>query len=49
MTIEDRIRFLIRAAIRAEREGDARVARVLRRMAAEAVPLESPGPARCVG
>lgn len=37
--IEERIRYLRRAASRAEVEGNLRVARILRRMAAEAVPV----------
>lgn len=40
MTMEDRIRFLLRAATRAEGEGDRRVASTLRRMAREALPLD---------
>ncbi|MBW3535223.1 MAG: hypothetical protein KY453_08425 [Gemmatimonadetes bacterium] len=42
MGIEDRIRYLLRAARRAEIEGDDRVAQALRRMADEAGPA---GPA----
>lgn len=38
MGIEDRIRYLLRAARRAEIEGDDRVAQALRRMAEEAEP-----------
>ena len=38
MSIEERIRYLLRAASRAEVEGDDKVARALRRMAEEAVP-----------
>jgi hypothetical protein len=40
MNIEERIRFLIRAASRAEGEGDQRVALLFRRMAEEMKPLE---------
>jgi hypothetical protein len=40
MTVEERIRFLLRAALRAEREGAARAARSLRLMAEQARPLE---------
>ncbi len=40
MSVEERIRFLMRAAQRAEREGSARVARSLRLMAEQARPLE---------
>jgi len=38
MSVEERIRYLLRAALRAEYEGDSRVARTLRRMAEEARP-----------
>ncbi|HSG49816.1 MAG TPA: hypothetical protein VLA43_18480 [Longimicrobiales bacterium] len=40
MSVEDRIRYLLRAALRAEREGSERAARSLRRMAEDARPLE---------
>ena len=33
MNVEERIRFLIRTAIRAERDGDCRIATLFRRMA----------------
>jgi len=39
MSSEERIGFLLRAAERAESEGEVRVARSLRRMAEEAHPL----------
>lgn len=39
MGVEDRIRYLMKAALRAEAEGDDRVARTLRRMAEEALPV----------
>jgi hypothetical protein len=39
MSVEDRIRYLLRAACRAEEEGKERVASLLRRMAREALPL----------
>lgn len=45
MTIEERIRFLYRIAGRIEGEGDRRAARLFRRMADEARPLESDGSA----
>lgn len=46
MSIEERIRFLMQAAVRAEQEGSDRVARSLRRMAEQARPLEAdPAPA----
>ena len=40
MRIEERIRYLLRAAQRAEREGDSKAARLFRRMAEEMKPLE---------
>ena len=40
MSIEDRIQYLLQAASRAEGEGEARIAEMLRRMAEEARPLE---------
>lgn len=40
MRVDERIRFLLRAAVRAEGEGDRRVARIFRRMAEEARPLD---------
>lgn len=53
MNVEERIRYLLRAALRAEGEGDRRVARVLRRMAEEALPaaasLASPVPSTVGG
>lgn len=40
MSMDERIRFLLRAASRAEGEGDQRAARIFRRMAEEARPLD---------
>lgn len=40
MRMEERIRYLLRAALRAEGEGDRKVAEALRRMADEARPAE---------
>lgn len=40
MTMDERIRFLLRAATRAEGEGDRRIAQIFRRMAEEARPLD---------
>jgi hypothetical protein len=40
MRLDERIGFLLRAAARAERDGEARVARALRRMADEARPFD---------
>lgn len=40
MSVDERIRFLIQAAIRAEGEGDLRIARIFRRMADDARPLD---------
>ena len=45
MTWEERMRYLLRAALRAESEGDRKVAETLRRMAREVVPLEISPPA----
>jgi len=39
MSVEDRIRYMLRAATRAEDEGDSRLARLYRRMAEEAQPV----------
>lgn len=41
MSVEERIRYLLRAALRAEDEGDRRVADSLRRMAREARPVDA--------
>ena len=38
MSVEQKIQQLLRAACRVEREGDLRVAEVLRKMAAESLP-----------
>lgn len=43
MTMDERIRFLLRAATRAEDEGNERVARNFRRMAEDARPVEGEG------
>ena len=43
MSVDERIRYLMQAALRAEREGSERVARSLRRMAEEARPLDPTG------
>ncbi len=40
MSAESRVGFLLRAAERAEREGNARLARTLREMARELRPLD---------
>lgn len=40
MRLEQRIEYLLRAALRAEREGDDRVARSLRRMADDIRPID---------
>ena len=42
MSVEQKIRQLLRAACRVEREGDRHVAAVLRRMAADALPAGGP-------
>lgn len=41
MSMDERIWFLLRAATRAEGEGDRRIARIFRRMAEEARPLDA--------
>ena len=41
MSMDERIRYLLRAATRAEGEGDLRIARIFRRMAEEARPLDA--------
>ncbi|MDH5758873.1 MAG: hypothetical protein OEZ65_04740 [Gemmatimonadota bacterium] len=41
MNVDERIRYLLRVATRAEVEGDVRVARVFRRMAEDARPLDA--------
>ena len=40
MSVDERIRFLLRTALRAEGEGDLRVADLFRRMAEELRPME---------
>jgi hypothetical protein len=42
MSLENRVRFLLQAAERAEREGNARLAAVLRKMADELRPAAGP-------
>lgn len=44
MNVEERVRYLLRAALRAEGEGDRQVARALRRMAEEALPVVRKAP-----
>lgn len=41
MTVDERIRYLLRIAIRAEGEGDLRIARTFRQMAEDARPLDA--------
>lgn len=43
MSIDERVRHLLKAALRAESEGQFRIARTLRRMADEARPLAGSG------
>jgi len=45
MSMDERIRILLRVATRAEGEGDDRVARILRRRAEESRPLDVDIPA----
>lgn len=40
MNVEERIRFLLRTALRAEGEGDLKIARLFRRMAEDLRPME---------
>ena len=40
MNVEERIRFLLRTALRAEGEGDLKIARLFRRMAEDMRPME---------
>jgi hypothetical protein len=49
MNVDERIRFLLRTAIRAEGEGDLRIAKLFKRMAedmrtGEGAPLPASGP-----
>ena len=46
MSVESRVKHLLRAAERADREGNVRLGTILRRMAAELRPADgaSPGP-----
>ncbi len=46
MRLEQRMEYLLRAALRAERDGDHHVARSLRRMVDDIRPIESARPAR---
>ena len=49
MSVEERIRHLLRVASRVESEGDIRGVALLRQMAAEALPVERRDVARAVG
>lgn len=40
MSLEQRLDYLLKAALRAERNGDARLARALRRMAEDIRPID---------
>lgn len=40
MNVDERIRYLLRAATRAEGEGDLRIARLFRRMAEDVRPVD---------
>jgi len=40
MSLDERLDYLMRAAMRAERNGDYRVARALRRMAQDIQPID---------
>ncbi len=43
MTVEQRVRYLLKAALRAEHNGEHRVARALRRMADDILPVSAAG------
>lgn len=40
MSVEQRLEYLLRAALRAERDGEDRIARSLRRMALDMQPID---------
>lgn len=40
MSLEQRLEYLLKAAVRAERNGEYRIARALRRMAADTRPID---------
>lgn len=40
MSVEQRLNYLLKAALRAERDGEYRVARALRRMADDILPID---------
>ncbi|MFP4623023.1 MAG: hypothetical protein ACOC3J_06715 [Gemmatimonadota bacterium] len=40
MSVEKRLEYLLKAALRAERNGEYRVARALRRMADDVLPID---------
>jgi len=44
MNLEERLGFLLRTAIRAEGDGDLRIARLFRRMAEDMRPIEHASP-----
>ena len=48
MSVEQRMDYLLRAALRAERDGEYRVARILRRMADDILPID-PARTQAVG
>ncbi len=49
MSVEDRVKFLLRAASRVEEEGDGRVADLFRQMAGEMLQAAGPVPGLLVG
>ncbi len=49
MNVEDRVKFLLRAASRVEKEGDGRVADLFRKMAGEVLQAARPVPGLVVG
>jgi hypothetical protein len=40
MSLEQRLEYLLKAALRAERDGELRIARILRRMAEDTRPID---------
>ena len=49
MSVEERIRFLLRTARRIEQEGDSRVASLFRQMASDALQAARPVPGLVIG
>ena len=49
MSLEERVKFLLRAASRVEEEGDSRVANLFRQMASDALRVARPVPGLVIG